>query len=186
MLRNPKHETFAREIAANEPVFGEKGPALLAAMVKAGYVASLPNGRKLRNMREIADRVMQLRKAHADFVCADIGRIVQEQASIAYADIVDYYDWSDRGEPTLKDLSKLPRTLTCAIRKLKFDKNGNAHIELHDKPGALAAVQSYRDQVPGDNAGRKANKEPDQPPAAAFSEHSDWAGLVAGDRPTSH
>lgn len=182
-MRNPKKETFAREIAANEPPFGDTRPALLAAMAAAGYVPALANGRRLRNDPEVVARVKQLRKAHADFVCADIGRIVQEQASIAYADIRDYYDFGDAGEPRLKNLNALPRTLTCAIRKLKFDKNGNAHIELHDKATALAALQSYRDQVPGDNAGREAPK--DQPARPVPYEHDDWAGLVAG-QPTSH
>lgn len=185
MLRNVKKETFSREIAANEPPVGDTRPSILAAMAASGYVPALANGRRLRNDPEVVARVKQLRKAHADFVCADIGRIVQEQASIAYADVTNYYNFGPNGEMTLKDLSKLPRSITCAIRKVRFDKNGNAHIELHDKPASLAAVASYRDQVPGDNAGREGNKDP-VPAATAPYEHGDWAELVAGDRQTSH
>jgi len=183
MLRNPKHEAFAREVAANEPVFGERGPALLAAMLAAGYVPALPNGRKLRNRPDVNARVLQLRKANAEFVCADIGRIVQEQASIAFADIRDFYDWKPDGL-TLKDLSALPRTLTCAIRKIRFDKEGRAHIELHDKGAALAALQSYREQ-PGYRDVPQRSKPTEAPSVPVQSpQHTDWAGLVDG--PATH
>jgi hypothetical protein len=185
MLHNPKHEAFAREVAANEPVFGEVGRVLLAAMEKAGYVPSLPNARKLRQRPDIRDRVLKLRAAHAEFVCADIGRIVQEQAYIAFADIRDYFDWSGEGQATLKDLSTLPRSLTVAIREIKFDREGRPQIKLHDKATALAALQSYREQPRGQsNAPRKGGDAPSVP--VPVPQHSDWAGLVAGDHPTSH
>lgn len=175
MLRNARHEAFAREIAANEPPFGDTRPALLAAMLAAGYVPSLPNGRKLRNSPEVATRVLQLRAAHAEFYCADIGRIVQEQAFIAYADIRDYFDWNAEGGATLKDLSTLPRALTAAIKEIKFDREGRPQIKLHDKATALAALQSYREQPRDTKPRPKADDMPDQPPVAS---HNDWAGLV--------
>lgn len=184
MLHNPKHEAFAREVASTEPVFGEVGQALLSAMEKAGYVPSLPNARKLRQRPDIRDRVLQLRSAHAEFVCADIGRIVQEQAFIAFADIRDYFDWSAEGGATLKDLTSLPRSLTAAIREIKFDREGRPQIKLHDKATALAALQSYREQPRAASAGlRKATEAPNVPVNAP--QHSDWVGLVAGDRPTT-
>lgn len=172
MLRNPKHEAFARELAANEPIYGDRTGALLAAMQVAGYKPAPANGRKLRQRKDVGERILQLRAAHADFVCADIGRIVQEQSYIAFATMADFFEVKDE-KLVMKDLTTLPRSLTCCIKEIGFDKEGRPRIKLHDKLAALAALQSYREQGPLPKEPKGRGKETEQQPPPGQSQWGD-------------
>lgn len=180
------HHIFAQEIAANEPLFGNKEAARLAAYRAAtGKDGAPANVRRLRNDPLIDAQVIKLRAAYAEFVCADLGAVVREQASIAYADITDYYNYDQNGKATIKDLSKLPRSMTSAIKRFKTDRDGNMLVELFDKGVALAAIQSYREQARDRSPGKPSRSDAPSVPAPS-AQHTDWAGLVAGSAPTTH
>jgi phage terminase small subunit len=63
------------------------------------------------------------------------GRIVDELAAIAFANITDFVEFAGQ-TATVRDSADIPKTASRAIKKISSTKFGIA-IELHDKIGAL-------------------------------------------------
>lgn len=170
-LLNRRRERFA-ELRAG-------GMARLEAMQEAGYRASAANARRLDNSKDIRERVAELYRQHGDFVSADIARVLIEQTRIAYSNIADFWETDKDGNLKLKALDKLPRELTACIREIKIGKDGDPLIKLHDKPGALQALQRYLDPdpLPPEHRGSK----PIVPAPSAepeFTADDDFAELI--------
>lgn len=64
-------------------------------------------------------------------------RIREQLASIAFANIQDYYDRDDKGREVLKDIHALNRTDAAAVKEVKINKWGRVSYVLHDQKGAL-------------------------------------------------
>lgn len=133
VLRNRRKERFAVEWA------GGKTP--IEAMVAAGYKSAPANARKLANCPEIKARRSELFRQHAEFLSADIARVVIEQTRIAYSNMADFWERTAEGGWKLKDLTTLPREVMAAIREVKIGKDGEPTVKLHDKVAALALLQ---------------------------------------------
>lgn len=170
-LLNRKREQFAELRAGGMP--------RLEAMEKAGYKASAANARRLDNSVDIRNRVAELYRLHGDFVSADIARVMIEQARIAYSNIADFWEATEDGGLRLKDLSKLPRELTACIREIKIGKDGEPTIKLHDKPGALQALQRYLDPDPLPPEDRRRPAQVPAPmPAPEYTADDSFAELI--------
>lgn len=146
-LTNAKHERFAQEIA--------KGATTEDAYSYAGYSPSLKNAQRLKAREDIRDRIEGILREAAEKNGVTVERIVQEMATIAFADITEAVRWGealpvarpgDDGEPTdeflliqgveLKPSADLPKRVTAAISEVRRTKEGIA-IKFHDKNAAL-------------------------------------------------
>ena len=145
VLRNPKHETFAQEIAV--------GKTALEAYTLAGFKRPRDsNARRLRNWPPVRERVKEISLAAAELAGVHLGAIQLELARIGFANMLDYVRVGKDGLPYV-DLSKLSREQAAAISeftidtevKLVGDKEDpeafrvtKARFKLHDKRGALS------------------------------------------------
>lgn len=141
VLRNPKHEKFAQELAAQRPA--------AEAYVTAGYAdnpASTPhNARRLRNTPDIQARVKELALEGAELAGVHLGAILHETGKLAFANMLDYVRIGTDGLPYV-DLSALTREQAAAIAEVTVDTIAatrkkrevtRVKFKLHDKLGAL-------------------------------------------------
>jgi hypothetical protein len=178
VLRNRRREAFAVALAEGRcaTVSGR-----LKAMEEAGFKPSEANARRLCNSKDIKERVHDLYKGHCEYISLDIVRVLIEQQRIAFANMVDYFEAGEDGKLQLKDLTGMPREMTAAIKRIRFDKEGRPLIELHDKAASLAALQRYLDPDPlpphqrGDGKAPTPETPEDKP---AYDRDDDLADLI--------
>ena len=145
VLRNPKHEIFAQELATGKHVFD--------AYKHAGFKRPRDsNARRLRNTPEIRERVKEIALVFAEEAGVHSGAVQLELARLAFANMRDYVVIGKDGLPYV-DLSELTREQAAAISEFSVDTiegkereaDGKSKptvtrvkFKLHDKRGALS------------------------------------------------
>lgn len=127
VLKNPKHELFAQEIA--------KGTPADKAYVKAGYKYDRKNASRLTANDHIRTRVDEILTRVAVRTEATIAKTLEEMARLAFADVGQAVSW-DGEKVTLKSSDDLPPEVRAAISEVKQTKDGVA-IKFHSKTAAL-------------------------------------------------
>lgn len=128
----------------------------------------------------VIDELNKLAEQHADTTLADVVKIVEQLAIVAFSDIRDFASWTteevvtkeecigEQGE-TIVTINHLPRVkwknsddLTSiesrAIQELSQDKNGQLKIKLAPSLPALELLGKYLDMF-GEDQHQKARKE---------------------------
>lgn len=143
VLSNPRHETFAQELA--------KGTHANDAYVKAGYSKSSGNASVLKQSVGVQQRVEELRAKSVAKAEITIARVVQEYVHIATADVTQVVKWRKRkqrqkgkGESVvmLTDSDDLPPHVRAAIASVKQTKEGIV-VTFHPKAPALDSLAKY-------------------------------------------
>ena len=163
-LKNPRHEMFAQEVA--------KGSGVAEAYATAGYKPNPGNARRLKLDKAVAKRIEALldRRNYIDETATKRAveklsitkeRILEELASIGFANMADYMTAGSDGDPYL-DFSSLTRAQAAALSEVtvedfKEGRGDNARdvrrikFKLWDKKGALVDLGKYlgyfRDKV---------------------------------------
>lgn len=132
VLRNPKHENFAQEVAT--------GKTALEAYKLAGFKKPLDsNARRLRNTGPIRERVKELSLVAAELAGVHLGAIQAEMARIAYANPADMMRMDgEKLYPVFDSTRPITRELAAAISELGFDSKGRPKVKMHDKRAALS------------------------------------------------
>jgi len=156
-LRNPRHERFALELAEmKKPVDAYR---IAGFTVSPGSGAA--NARKLARNPAVKKRVQELVARAIEY--SDVTRIktVVQIDRVARANLVDFFDvvFDDKKQPKLrlKDLSKLPRAMTDAVKSLKIKDDGAIELELHDKNQANFTLLKYLGGIPDDKPAQQVN-----------------------------
>ena len=152
LLRNPKHERFAQEIA--------KGKTLEVAHRIAGYRADRRNAQHLRQRDDISRRIEEL-LANRDKIdvrateraiertAITKQRVIEELAKIGFANMADYTRLV--GSERVVDLADASLDHLAAVQEIvvedfKDGRGENARdvrrvkLKLHDKKGALVDI----------------------------------------------
>ena len=152
LLRNPKHERFAQEIA--------KGKTLEEAHRVAGYRADRRNAQHLRQRDDISRRIEEL-LANRDKIdvrateraiertAITKQRVIEELAKIGFANMADYTRLV--GSERVVDLADASLDHLAAVQEIvvedfKDGRGENARdvrrvkLKLHDKKGALVDI----------------------------------------------
>jgi phage terminase small subunit len=152
VLRNPKHERFAQEIA--------KGKTLEEAHRVAGYRADRRNAQHLRQRDDISRRIEEL-LANRDKIdvrateraiertAITKQRVIEELAKIGFANMADYTRLV--GSERVVDLADASLDHLAAVQEIvvedfKDGRGENARdvrrvkLKLHDKKGALVDI----------------------------------------------
>lgn len=127
VLKNPKHERFAQEIA--------KGKTAAEAFATAGYTPNEGNAARLKGNDKVLKRIEEILSKAAEKVGLSIERTLEEIVRLAFADIGQAVEWT-KGTVTLKDSTTLPPEVRAAISEVKQTKDGVA-IKFHSKTAAL-------------------------------------------------
>ena len=153
-LDDPRHERFAQSLS--------QGFKPLDAYVMAGFVASpdslSASSSRLashftvrRRVRELLEPTLRKHRITAE-------RLLQEYATLAYANMGDYYKDDENGEPQF-DYGACTRAMKAAIAEITVeeykDKRSGRDIKstkfkLHDKRGAMADLAKYLRLIGGD------------------------------------
>lgn len=144
-LRDPQYEKYAQERAA------QKSP--IDAYKSAGYVPHRGNCYRMDRRPEIKSRVSELLNEAAEAANIRIERIMVEIDRVGRANIIDFFEVSDKdGEKrlVLKDLTALPRETTAAIAGIDFDAEGRPKLKLHDRNQANFALLKMLGGLPDD------------------------------------
>ena len=152
LLRNPKHERFAQELA--------KGKTLEEAHRVAGYRADRRNAQHLRQRDDISRRIEEL-LANRDKIdvrateraiertAITKQRVIEELAKIGFANMADYTRLV--GSERVVDLADASLDHLAAVQEIvvedfKDGRGENARdvrrvkLKLHDKKGALVDI----------------------------------------------
>lgn len=159
-LREPSHEKFAREYLERSLGGMGKTAALVEAYKTAGFVASHANARRLRNRPEVRARINELAAETAEYLDIRVQRVAVEVDRVGRANIIDVIEpVKDKdgnqvpGAYTIRDLTKLPREITAAIKGISYDSNGLPKIDMHDRNQAnftlLKHLGGLPDEAPG-------------------------------------
>lgn len=158
LLKNPRHERFAQEIAS--------GKSATQAYAAAGFESHRQNAARLRSNDDIKARVEQILSQAALRVEITQARVLAEMGKIGFADIrraVTWYSQTtvavidadadvnaliDEGEirhavqnqVELKSSDDLDDDTAAAIREVSMTDKGSLSIKFHDKRGALADI----------------------------------------------
>jgi len=138
VLRNPKHEIFAQELATGKHVFD--------AYKHAGFKRPRDsNARRLRNTPEIRERVKEIALVFAEEAGVHSGAVQLELARLGFSNMQDYVEIGEDGLPYV-NLKKLTREQAAAISEFSVDTIESkdkptvtrVKFKLHDKRGALS------------------------------------------------
>jgi hypothetical protein len=148
VLRNPKHEQFARERSFLT--------APLVAARAAGYVKmTAGNAAKLDRNPKIRARIAELSKDDEDLVALKRRYLERLLMRVASADALDVWEpvIGANGKPTpgkyrLKDLLSLPDDLRQAVASVTID-GAKVKVEMLDKLTATAQLQKLWAQALG-------------------------------------
>lgn len=135
-LANRRRELAAQELAV--------GTDVLEAMTRAGYrKPARPNARRLANSPDVRARVMAISLEAAELAGVHLGRILIEEARLAYSDVVNYFERDqETGKPRFGNVLEMRKEVTAAIAQLKFRDDGSIEeFKLHDKPGTLRSLR---------------------------------------------
>lgn len=149
VLSDPKHEAFARAVAA--------GRSKRDAAIEAGYAASdaSSRGSKLSARPEIKERIAELSGEVQQAICEKLAitveRVLEEYGKLAFLDIRRAFDQDGK----LLPIQEMPADLAAAIAGLEAEelfegrgdsreKIGRLHkIRLSDKKGALDSLAKH-------------------------------------------
>lgn len=149
VLKNPKHELFAHQVA--------KGVPLVEAYERAGYRPDPKNAAKLTKNHSVRTRIDEILTLAAQRTTVEIEEIVDELAKIAFSDIRKAVKWGagivvpdEEGNPQVVNSVSLiasheidDRT-AAAISEISQTASGGLKIKFHDKRGALELLGKYR------------------------------------------
>jgi phage terminase small subunit len=138
VLKNPRHETFAQEIA--------KGRTADEAYQTAGYSENRGNATRLNANESIRKRVEEILSKAADMAQVTVYEVVAELKKLAFSNMADYYQADTTGPPS-PDFSKLTREQWAAIGSIEVDRRFESgesaatvekvKFKLYDKRAAL-------------------------------------------------
>ena len=143
ILKNPRHERFAQELA--------KGKTATEAYVLAGYKANDGNAATLKGNQRILDRLAEIAGKAADRAEITIARVLEEMGRIAFADLRAVFN--DDG--SLKAIDEWPADVALAISGIETDElfegtgkdrksiGVTRKVKLWDKPRALDMLGKY-------------------------------------------
>lgn len=147
ILKNPKHEIFAQQLA--------QGVTAEAAYAKAGYAPSLKNAQRLKSNEGIRSRVEEILSQAAEKAGVTVERIADELVKIGFADIRKAVQWGDGviltdedgNEHVVNDVrltasDKIDDSTAAAISEVSKTKDG-LKIKFHDKLGALEKLGKF-------------------------------------------
>lgn len=129
-LAKPQYERFAQERAAGIP--------RLKAYELAGYQPEPGNAKRLEHREDVRARIREITEIGAELAGVHRGRILAEQASIAFANLYDYLKKDADGKVVFEnglplfDLTSLTREQWAAVT----DIVGGRPV-FHDKVGVL-------------------------------------------------
>lgn len=155
VLKNPKHERFAQELA--------NGVSAPIAYVTAGFKANEGNSRRLRSNEAILKRIEAIlsEREHihskaiekaVEVTGISIGRVLTELAKIGFSDIRQAVKWgdgisvvNDEGQPTISNgialvgSDKISDDTAAAISEVAQTREG-LRVKFHDKRAALVDI----------------------------------------------
>jgi len=156
VLRNPRHERFAQELA--------KGKKAEEAYRTAGFKPDRRNALKLHSSPEIIRRVGEIldKRETVDAKATEIAiqklaitkeRVLEELAKIGFANMLDYVTIGPDGDPFV-DLSRLSHEQAAAVAEITVEdfKGGRGEgardvrrvkFKLHDKKSALVDIGKH-------------------------------------------
>lgn len=145
ILTNSKHERFAQAIAEGQ------GPT--QAYVIAGYTKNTGNAARLNADESVRARVEEILAAGAEKAGVTVQRIVDELAKVGFANMQDYMQANEQGDPYL-DFSGLTRDQAAALGEVTVEdfKDGRGEgardvrrvkFKLHDKLSALEKLGKH-------------------------------------------
>lgn len=150
ILRNPRHERFAQELA--------KGKSASEAYVIAGYQQSEPNASRLTRNDKVQARVAEILSAGALRAEITIEKVLRELGKIGFSDIRRVVRWRsnlsevgedpDTGEPQLRafnevvltDSDQIDAEAAASIAEISQTDKGALKVKLHDKRAALVDI----------------------------------------------
>ncbi len=112
VLKNPKHEKFAQELAM--------GKTADNAYVLAGFKEHRSNAARLSANEHIAARVEEILSKAAKKVGITIERVLDELAKLGFSNMLDYTTVGSNGDPFV-DLSQLSRDKASAIQEITVE-----------------------------------------------------------------
>jgi phage terminase small subunit len=132
-LRQPKHELFAREVAA--------GAAIKDAYAAAGFKLHRANGNRLLRRHDVKSRIEELQRETGERAEITADRIVIEIARVAFGNLARFFEYSSRsdghGSLTVRDITVLPDDITACLQELKIDADGAVQVKLAPKLPSL-------------------------------------------------
>lgn len=155
VLKNPKHELFAQEIA--------KGVTLESAYASAGYSPSRKNAQRLRTNEGVSRRIEEILSRAAQKAGVTVERVMAELAKIGFSDIRKAVQWGEGiavrdadGNDTIANgvaligSSEIDDDTAAAISEVALTREG-IRIKFHDKRAALVDLGKhlgmFRDKV---------------------------------------
>lgn len=172
VLKNPRHELFAQEVA--------KGTALERAYAMAGYRPDAKNAARLTKNDAIRTRIDEILTLAAKKAGISIERVLTELAKIGFSDIRKAVKWqgvrvTEEDQPDGGDVLVIKNIVTnmvelipsdeidddtaAAIAEVKQNTSGGVSIKLHDKRAALVDLGRHlgmfkdKVEVSGPNGG---------------------------------
>lgn len=145
VLKNPKHERFAQELA--------KGKTATEAYVLAGYKPNQPNAARLISIDMVKARVAEILGRAAEKAEITVERVLSELGKIGFSNMADYMKAGVDGDPHL-DFSALTRDQAAALTEVTVEdfKDGRGEegrdvrrvkFKLADKRAALVDIGKH-------------------------------------------
>ena len=119
VLKNPKHEIFAQELA--------KGSTQAKAYLAAGYKANDGNANKLASNPKVQERVRKITGKAAEKAGVTVERIMRELSKLGFSNMDDYVTVGADGLPFV-DFSRLDRDQKAAIQEVHIDTTTSSEI----------------------------------------------------------
>ncbi len=129
-LRNPTHESMARDVAG--------GLSEWAAWLAAGNDPKNRNYRRLFKRPEVVARVAELRQEFNEAASIHLRYLQEKLLAIATTDVFEPRPYSTALR--LKDPKTLPAHMRAAVSEMFVDKNGKVGIKLESKTHALDSL----------------------------------------------
>lgn len=151
-LRNPQYEKFAVELSElKKPI---------EAYGAAGFVPHRGNAERLSRRKEVVARVRELLDEAAEFANIRRVRVLLELDRVGRANLADFFehemvDGKPTGRLMLRDITKLPRELTAALKSIEWDDAGKPKITLHPRNEANLALLKVAGVLPDDDTGTR-------------------------------
>jgi hypothetical protein len=132
-LKNPRHEKLAREVAG--------GNSMAVAWREAGLDPKASNASRTFRRPEILARVEYLRGEFNKMAGLSLAALQARLLRIADADLVGFFEADEKtGQLRLRDLTKLPASVTGPISELRIDADGAIKLKIADKLHAIDSL----------------------------------------------
>lgn len=145
VLKNPKHELFAQQLA--------KGKTADEAYILAGYKANRGNAANLKANQNISTRVKEILDRAAARVEISQARVLEELAKIGFSNMLDYMAVTPDGDAYVT-LANMTREQAAAVQQITVEdyKDGRGEdardvrkitFKLADKRAALVDIGKH-------------------------------------------